>query len=148
MSSGQQVRGSCFCGEVRFTVTMPSLFCVHCHCSMCRRTHGAAFVTWFSVPSDQLALETPDALVRRASSDHGARSACGRCGTPLFFESTHRPDQVDVVLSNMHGPIDREPQMHVFFDDRAAWTRVADGLPRLGGATGLEPIEPADGSTR
>jgi hypothetical protein len=44
------------------------------------------------------------------------------------------------VLANLHGPIDREPQLHVYFDDRAEWVAVDDGLPRLGGKTGLEPI--------
>ena len=78
-------------------------------------------------------------LVRLASSEHGSRSFCGRCGSSLLCESTHHPDRVDVVLANLHGPIDREPELHVYFDDRADWVRVDDGLPRLGGKTGLEP---------
>jgi hypothetical protein len=40
----------------------------------------------------------------------------------------------------MDGPIDREPEFHVYFDDRATWVAVGDKLPRLGGKTGLEPI--------
>ena len=47
---------------------------------------------------------------------------------------------VDVVLANMHGKIDRLPESHVYFDDRAEWVHVADGLPRLGGKSGLEPL--------
>jgi hypothetical protein len=31
--------------------------------------------------------------------------------------------------------------MHIFFDDRADWVSVHDGLPRLGGKTGLEPTK-------
>ena len=142
MSTIQRASGSCFCGSVRFTVTLPSLFCVHCHCSMCRRLQGAAFVTWFSIPRGQLALETPESgLERYASSDHGSRTSCSGCASPLFYESEHRPEQVDVVLASMQEPIDRSPQMHVFFDDRALWTVVDDDLPRLGGVTGLEPID-------
>jgi hypothetical protein len=111
---------------------------------MCRRSHGAAFVTWFAVPRAQIFLEADETLTRFRSSDHGTRSFCSRCGSTLFCESTHHPDQVDVVLANMEGPIDRAPQVHVFFDDRAEWTAVDDGLPRLGGATGLEPTSPGD----
>ena len=86
-------------------------------------------------------LESGEAeLTRFRSSDHGTRSFCGRCGSSLLCESTHYPDQVDVVLANMHGPIDRPPQCHLYFDDRADWIVVEDDLPRLGGATGLEPI--------
>ena len=140
MSSAKEVTGRCFCGAVRFVVEMPTQFCGHCHCSMCRRMHGAGFVTWFAVPPAQFRLESdPADLVRFASSDHGTRSFCRRCGTSLFCESTNHPDQLDVVLAAMDAPIEREPEMHIYFDDRAAWVTIGDELPRLGGKTGLEP---------
>ncbi len=137
-----KVPGSCFCGAVRFSAQLPSLFCGHCHCSMCRRSHGAGYVTWFAVPRAQFVLESGEAeLARFRSSDHGTRSFCRRCGSSLFCESTRHPDQIDIVLANTHGPIDRPPQFHVYFDDRADWVVVNDGLPRLGGPTGLEAIK-------
>jgi hypothetical protein len=109
---------------------------------MCQRNHGAGYVTWLGVPRDQLRVEKgEERLVRYDSSDHGCRSFCGGCGTSLFCESTHHPDQVDIPLANMHGPIDLAPQAHVYFDDRADWVFADDGLPRLGGESGMEPIE-------
>jgi hypothetical protein len=111
---------------------------------MCRRAHGAAFVTWLVLPREQLSLDQGDGLVRFASSDHATRSFCSRCGSTLFFESSLRPDQIDVVLANMNGPVDRAPEAHIHFDDRAEWTAGDDDLSRLGGATGLEPIAPDD----
>ena len=42
----------------------------------------------------------------------------------------------------MKQPIDRPPQVHVYFDDRAEWTQVNDGLPRLGGVSGMETVKP------
>jgi hypothetical protein len=136
------VPGSCLCGTVRFEIGLPTLFCAHCHCSMCRKSHGAGFVTWIAVPRARFRfLAGEDRLVRSRSSDHGTRSFCGACGGSLFFESTRHPDKIDIVLASMDGPIDRAPQMHVHFSDRAPWVRVDDALPRLGGATGLEPLE-------
>lgn len=135
------VSGGCLCGTVRFSVTLPTLFCGHCHCSMCRRSHGAAFVTWFAVPRNQVEWVSGQSQLRRyASSDHGTRSFCGRCGSSLFCESSKHPDQIDIVLANMEGPIDRPPQVHVYFDDRASWAIAEDSLPRLGGSTGLEKM--------
>ena len=139
---GEKMQGGCLCGAVRFTVTAPSLFCGHCHCSMCRRNHGAAYVTWFAVMRSQLSIESGlDQLTRYESSEHGSRSFCARCGSSLFCVSTRLPDVVDIPLANMEAAIDRIPESHVYFDDRASWTIVGDALPRLGGATGLEPIE-------
>jgi hypothetical protein len=135
------VRGSCLCGAVRFSAQLPSLFCGHCHCTMCQRNHGAGFVTWFAVPRDRFALiEGEDALETYLSSEHGTRKFCRRCGSSLLCESSHHPNQVDIPLANVDGPIDRPPQAHVYFDDRASWVEVADGLPRLGGTTGMEPV--------
>jgi len=143
------VPGSCLCGAVRFEVDLPTLVCAHCHCAMCRKSHGAGYVTWFSVPRSQLrCLAGDDRLVRFASSDHGTRSFCGECGSSLFFETTRHPENLDVVLANMDAAIDRDPQIHAFFSDRAAWVQVEDSLPRLGGATGFEPLEsPRDRAT-
>lgn len=136
------VQGGCFCGAVRFAVDLPTLFCAHCHCSMCRRMHGAGYVTWFAVPTERFTmLAGAQQLVCFQSSDHGTRSFCRTCGSSLFYESTKRPGQLDIVLTNMDEAIDRQPEFHVFFDDRAEWVRVGDDLPRMGGASGMEPVE-------
>ncbi len=141
------VQGSCLCGAVRFSVRLPSLSCGHCHCSICRRNHGAGYVTWLVVSRDRFSLDAGDGeLARYRSSDHGSRSFCARCGSSLFCESTHRPDQIDIVLANLDGPIDRQPQVHVYWDDRVDWVATDDGLPRLGGQNGMEPVVDEDGA--
>ena len=137
----ETVGGSCLCGAVRFEIELPTQICAHCHCTMCRRAHGAGYVTWVVLPHEQLRIRSgEDRLVRFKSSDHGTRTFCGICGSTLLFETSEHPERIDVVLANLDGPIDREPQLHVFFDDRVDWISAEDGLPRLGGTTGSEPI--------
>ena len=141
MAKPSTFTGSCFCEEVEFTVGGPTLFCAHCHCSMCRRSHGAGFVTWFGVPYEQFVIQRgEEKTVRFRSSEHGIRTFCGTCGSTLFCESTNHPDRIDIVLANMEDAIDRKPEFHAYFDDRAEWTHSEDGLPRLGGKTGVEPL--------
>jgi hypothetical protein len=138
--ASETVSGSCLCGAVRFEVRLPALFCAHCHCSICRRAHGAGYVTWVGVPTGSFALLAgEDHLARYRSSDHGTRSFCKVCGSSLFFTSAH-DDRIDVVLANLQGEADLRPQFHAFFEDRAVWVEVNDGLPRLGGPTGIEPL--------
>ena len=112
---------------------------------MCRRSHGAAFVTWFGASPDRVRVTSgQEHLARHRSSDHATRSFCARCGSWLFFESTRDPDRIDVVLANMDDPIDRPPQLHVHFDDRVTWAPIHDSLTRLGGESGLEPLAEGD----
>ena len=136
MESGT-VQGGCLCGRVRFAIQLPTLFCGHCHCSMCRRAHGAGVVTWSAVARKQLELLSGEEFVRRyRSSDHGTRSFCRICGSQLLCESTRHPDTVDVALGSLDGPIDRTPQLHVHHDDRVAWIALGDDLPRLPAGVG------------
>ena len=133
------VPGSCFCGAVKFEIELPTLFCGHCHCSMCRRPHGASFVTWTAVPPERFRFTSGDQNITRfQSSENGTRSFCKICGSQMFCQT--EPEVIDVALAALHGKIDREPEEHYYFDSRADWTVVNDDLPKLGGTTGDQPL--------
>ncbi|MEM7099625.1 MAG: GFA family protein [Pseudomonadota bacterium] len=139
------VSGSCFCGEVVFEIDLPTTFCGHCHCSMCRRPHGAAFVTWAAVPDGQFRLLRGESLLTTyKSSTHGRRQFCSQCGTQLFCfhvqEGRDSPELMDVPLATLHEPIDRKPQAHFYYDSKAQWSEIADDLPKLGGPSGTQPL--------
>jgi hypothetical protein len=141
MGDSQVARGACLCGAVRFQVTLPTMFCGHCHCTVCQRAHGAGYVTWFGAGYSHFELlDETQQLKRYASSEHGTRSFCGTCGSSLFCESTEHPEHIDIVLANMQDPIDRKPNSHAYFDCRADWIIAEDSLVRLGGKTGLEKL--------
>lgn len=137
----KQVPGSCFCGVVQFTIELPTLFCGHCHCSMCRRPHGAAYVTWTAVPPDRLKVIAGEEQIIRfeSSPPQAVRSFCSICGSHLFCQGDE--DVVDIALAALHGPIDRLPEAHYYYDSRADWVEVNDDLPRLGGANGIQPLD-------
>jgi hypothetical protein len=65
-----RVRGACLCGAVEYEITLPTLTCGHCHCTMCRRSSGAGFLTWTILPDPQLRIPSgADKLIRYASSE-------------------------------------------------------------------------------
>jgi hypothetical protein len=107
---------------------------------MCRRAHGAPVVTWVGTLRAQFRI-TDGAYLRRYESSPGAmRSFCAKCGSPLFFESERWPGEVHVARAAIPGELDREPQVHAFFSDRADWMTMHDDLPKRGGPTGTEPL--------
>lgn len=144
--SVKKVPGGCFCGAISYEIDLPTLACVHCHCSMCRRPHGASYVTWAVVPPDQIRITSgKEYLKTYESSAHGRRQFCAICGSQMFCwheGSDGAPPQViDVALASLRGDIDRLPQAHYFYDSKASWTDVRDDLPKLGGSTGAEPLK-------
>ena len=138
--SENEVEGGCLCGAVRFRIGLPVQFCIHCHCSMCRRAHGAGYVTWIGVATETFRIiRGEDLLARHKSSTHGRRSFCSQCGSSMLCESSQHPKTIDVTLANVDGPVGCPPAAHAYFDNRAEWISADDGLPRLGGKTGVEP---------
>ncbi len=125
MSDTQRASGRCLCGKVRFSVELPTLWCAHCHCDSCRRAHGAAFVTWFGVPTERFRYDTGEQYVRVVqSSAPSRRGFCSLCGTTFLFESTNWPGETHIALATMTDAIDRAPQRHVFTEHRIAWATV------------------------
>jgi len=133
-------RGSCLCGTVQIEIDGPK-WCAHCHCSMCRRAHGAAFVTWIGVDAGSFRILAGEETLRRYQSSPGAhRSFCAKCGSTLLFESERWAGEVHVTRAAFTDPVDLAPHTHAFWDDRADWVHVDDDLRRLGGETGTEPL--------
>jgi hypothetical protein len=125
--------GGCLCGDVRFTVEWPSQWVAHCHCTMCRRAHGAGYVTWFGMVEDRARIHDDAGSLRWYASSPGAeRGFCVRCGSSLFFRSERWPGELHIALANLDGPAGRAPQAHVFWDTHVDWAAgdPQDGLPR------------------
>lgn len=131
----QTYSGACLCGESRFSFQGPSLWCAHCHCSLCQRAHGAPLVTWVGVTENQLQLPGGDSLRWYQSSGDSRRGFCQHCGSTLFFQSRRWPGEVHIARSNIEGEIDREPTLHAYWDAHAPWFEFSDELPRRGEST-------------
>ena len=124
--------GSCLCGDLRFEADLPSKWAAHCHCTLCQRAHGAPVVTWVGFAAENVHIDDPQSRLQWYESTPGAeRGFCRRCGTTLFFRSQRWAGELHIVRSNFDGPVDREPQVHVHYDSRAAWLQIGeDGLKR------------------
>ena len=122
--------GHCLCESVRFTATLPSKWVAHCHCSLCRRAHGAAFVTWVGMDAGRVQIDDgAGSLQWFASPAGGERGFCSRCGSPMFFRAPRWPGELHVARALFDAPLDREPQLHAYYDTHVAWVRLADDLP-------------------
>jgi hypothetical protein len=119
--------GGCFCGFVRYRAEGPASDETFCHCSICRRTSAAPMVAWFSVPAAGFRF-TSGEPARFASSDHGARSFCARCGTPLTFQSSHAAHEVDVTTCSLDDPERVPPRDHTRTSSKLSWLKLGDGL--------------------
>jgi hypothetical protein len=129
MQRGAHMKGSCFCGDVRYEIGGPISQETACHCSICRRTTGAPFVAWLTVPRAELRV-LQGSPTRFRSSARGTRVFCARCGTQLAFEHSGFPDEIDVTTCSLDDPDLVPPRDHTHTSSRLTWVKLADGLPQ------------------
>ena len=123
--------GACLCRAVAFVAALPSRWVAHCHCSRCRRAHGAAFVTFVGFDADSVELRDPAARLSWYRAEGGGeRGFCSACGSTLFFRAPRWPGELHVVLANFDDPVDKAPQAHAYWDTHVDWVRIDDELPK------------------
>jgi hypothetical protein len=122
--------GGCLCGRVRFCISGPPLVVTHCHCSMCRRAAGAAFITWVTLRPEYFRWTAGEPAYFRSSAPV-RRGFCPKCGTTLSFQRDDRPDEIDVTAATLDDPEVVRPQDHIYWGSRLSWAVPADGLPTL-----------------
>jgi hypothetical protein len=124
------VEGRCLCGSLRYEADPPFQVMVNCHCSMCRKHHGAAFATFVDVQPGSFRWVSGEANVGvYASSENAGRAFCRVCGSvaPHLLPALGR---IIVPAGNLEGDIGVKPQLHIFAASRAPWYEITDGLPR------------------
>ena len=125
----QTVTGGCLCGDIRYRIEAAPVEALYCHCRICRRAHGAPVVAWLSVPADGLVVTAGSPATYRSSAA-AQRRFCGRCGTPLSWQSDDNPRLIDVSIATLDDPAAIGPGLHIWTESRIPWFDTADALPR------------------
>ena len=127
----QTKHASCLCGGVRIEIEGAFVRATHCHCSMCRKSHGAAFATYGTVKADRVKITAGEELITRYASSPGvARWFCSRCGSNLRWFSEKHADLFEVPYGLLDDDPQTNPSMHIFTQYKAPWYDIADALPQ------------------
>lgn len=126
--------GSCLCGAVSFTARdVPSQAGI-CHCPMCRRWTGSAYIE-VDVPEDDVAWQGTGHIAVYPSSSWGERAFCRRCGTHLYFRMTAENEfsgKYAIPMGLFDDPEGFEIAYEIYFDHKPSSYGFEDrGQPRL-----------------
>jgi len=103
--------GGCLCGSVRIEASgLPHRVGI-CHCTDCRKHHGALFQAYAVFPAEAVAI------VGEASSFAG-RYFCPYCGSSVFCRSA---DEVEVNLGALDAPDQLQPTYELWTVRRESW---------------------------
>ncbi len=128
MSAPKIYDGSCFCGEVQFTVTGDPALMAYCHCDSCRSWSAApvsAFTLW--KPEAIGVTHGADSIVISNRTKNSDRKWCNKCGGHVF--TGHPGMGMTEVCAAIIPDMLFKPVLHVHYQENVLPMR--DGLPKM-----------------
>lgn len=124
------LKGGCHCGAVRYEVSGEPVHHAICHCTDCRRSAGAAGVSWICFPAS--GFSHSGEVTSYGSSANAVRQFCPVCGTGLFYyNEVVLAGLVDIQSATLDDAGDHAPGGHVQMADALAWEHDAHTLPKF-----------------
>lgn len=125
-------KGSCLCAEIQFSVTGFSDQAANCHCTMCRKFHGAAFGTLVSVQGLKW-LSGKSLLKEFVAANGTTRTFCRECGSSLGFRIKDAPlEDIEIAISTFDDEIPVIIDAQIYTNFKANWCELQDDLPTFG----------------
>jgi hypothetical protein len=133
-----KLTGGCHCGSVRYTITEPALDTHHCHCGICRKFHGALFVTLSIFNRKAFTYDKGgNNLGSFASSPNVTRHFCKTCGCPVTLDLTQKPELIAVATGTIdEGAFPGHPAStyrHAFVGSKVPWYEIKDDIRQVQG---------------
>ena len=130
-------QAQCLCGSVRWQYSGKPEWGHHCHCTMCRKAHGAAFGSYYGVDAKNFQwLGDTDTISHYRSSDTLTRDFCHQCGSvvPVYSD-----DGQSVFIPAGNHDTGYAIDSHIFVASKAPWYDITDKLPQ---SDEYEPDDP------
>ena len=123
------LQGGCLCGAIRYEIDGPLTEVGNCHCSMCRRFHGAAFGTYARIAAEHFRWLKGDDLLSAYETSPGIGWAfCRICGSSLGIPNHGKLSEI--TLGSLDSDPGVRPTEHIFVGSKAAWFEITDALPQ------------------
>lgn len=133
MTNNGEHKGRCLCGKIQFVVTGEPVWVGFCHCDSCRKSTGAAAVTFVGVNNTDFEFVSGTPTIFE-SSPGVRRGFCNKCGSPLTYDSERYDSYTQFHIGTFENPDLFSPQAHVHCSEKLLWFKTDDGLPQFSGS--------------
>jgi hypothetical protein len=125
--------GRCACGSVTLSIAGEPVGTRQCWCRQCQQIAGGG-------PTHNAIFRTEDVTIAGAVKSHGYVAAsgntltqwfCPACGTPVYAQSSARPQFRTIRFGTLDLPHDLKPQVAIWTDDAPAWAVIDPTLEQF-----------------
>lgn len=128
---GERIEGQCLCGAVKVRAVPKRRAVEACHCTMCRKWSGLAYLG-VQCGSD-VEFDGEEHIARYRSSEWAERGFCGQCGSNLFFH--YLPNGSYGLLAGLFPDAALEPlSEEIFIEEKPDYYAFAGDSETLTGA--------------
>lgn len=122
--AAKKLEGGCACGAVRFRLTSRPLFTHCCHCTVCQRMTGSAFVINAMIEADRIEITgTPPIPIRVPAAGgawHGIHR-CLSCQTAVWSQYGKAAVIRYVRVGTLDDPAALPPEAHIYVRSKLPW---------------------------
>jgi len=125
------LKGSCLCGQVRYTYNGIVEELSMCHCSQCRKAQGTAVTANSPLKESDLHFEGKDFIKEYNSSGDKVRAFCSQCGSALYSAKSSVPGIKRIRLGTVDTAFTCQNKYHIHADSIASWHEITDQHPQF-----------------
>ena len=123
------LNASCVCGAIEFEFEDIPGMVLNCHCTLCRKSHGAAFATQAFAKRSTLKFLKGEELLKEYQSTRGIRAFCSNCGSRLMNYARDGGDYLSIAAACIDSEYTGKPVAHAFVGSKAAWHHPSGDIP-------------------
>ena len=143
--------GSCSCGAVKFELLSAPMFIHCCHCLLCQKQTGGAFVINALIETDRIVLSAgkpaPISIPTESGRPHDVYR-CNTCGVAVWSDYGRRPALRFVRVSALEQRHQLVPDAHLFTRSKVPWVTLPPGARAFSEFYELEEEWPAESLAR
>lgn len=126
------IAGGCLCNGVRYEYDGAIEEISICHCSMCRKAQGSAYVAVSPIDTARFRILRGQELLREfRSAPNKVRVFCSHCGSPIYSARDDLPDVRRLRLGTVETPFVCANAYHIWVSSKATWEPLGDDLPQF-----------------
>lgn len=144
------MKGQCSCGAVKYELTSAPMFVHCCHCLLCQRQTGSAFVINALIETSRIEVTgelTAIAMPTESGRPHDVYR-CPTCLVAVWSDYGKRPALRFVRVATLDAPHAIVPDVHIYLRSKVPWVGLPEGARTFAEFYELEKEWPAESLAR
>jgi hypothetical protein len=122
------IQGICLCGEIEFEAEELPGMTFNCHCSRCRKSHGAAFATQVLLDKSSLKFKKGREELSEYHAPSIVRSFCSKCGSRLLNYGEDGSKYMSVAVAAIKDRSDFKPIGECFVGEKLSFVELNESI--------------------